>query len=902
MSKSSPLENQDVEALKHQVIQLEDQVDDLQRRYDDIVTSTSWKITAPVRSILKASRALHTVSSGVARVFLGSPKPNNVAAPQIEAPADNLNNEFNPSKALVSDKDAQYIFLDFEWSQTARPCDVTDTSDSRSIAVGMSKITVKDADSEEVVETISFQSGGNATAHVCYGFSEMEHWGAWSNGGRSSIILQIPKHVEMCNISFEAGVYEEAFETVSAKVYANNTYVDDVSFGNGSPDTLNLYVSDVSLNLGRSDLNLSLVEDAEPEVSIIILDFNKPGITLASAMSAMQAKTKHSYEIIVLENGSSLANVEKLRAMDLPIRLIALNANRFFGEGNNIAAEFARGKYVLFLNNDAFLSDGVIDKFHAALQDPDVGAVGPLFRYPDGRVQEAGAYIKKDGSAYQRGKNIPDFDPAKLPSLVKADYISAACVMVSRDDFYSLGGFDLRYDPAYYEDSDLCLRLNAAGKDTMLARDAEVIHIENATTSDPKNKKLTTNIVSRHKKIFLSRWSEWLAEREPENLPDLASFDPKVLEEALELRWSDKPANAVFSPFPVTHGGGERYLLGAASAIAKDMPTCLVTPDEYSVLRLATLMHELGYPQQGLFTDVEKRWKARKTPISVLMGNELLPTQPSHGEKRYYHCQFPFPQQLPPQLLEEHKNNMKKFSAVVLNSEFTRDAYARAAADMNVKTPGLHVIPPPVKLVDMDGDVPEKEKIILTIGRFHPDGHSKRQDITLQGFIRAQNSDPAFKDWRLIMCGMVPNEQPAIEYYEKLRREVEGTSASLVLAPSREKIQDYLRRASIYISATGFGKRSPKDDHNCEHFGITVAEAASAGCIPIVYDRGGPVEIVSGFGVDLTFGRISELATRMSEARELAQDTGLREKIISGMSRYSEENFMRAWRELTGVK
>ncbi len=72
--------------------------------------------------------------------------------------------------------------------------------------------------------------------------------------------------------------------------------------------------------------------------------------------------------------------------------LVEVGENRFFGEGNNIGVDEALGDYIVFLNNDAFVEPGWIEALSATMEsDPGVAAVGPMFLYPDGRVQEVGA-------------------------------------------------------------------------------------------------------------------------------------------------------------------------------------------------------------------------------------------------------------------------------------------------------------------------------------------------------------------------------------------------------------------------------------------------------------------------------------------------------------------------------
>src|SRR5206468_2751084 len=97
------------------------------------------------------------------------------------------------------------------------------------------------------------------------------------------------------------------------------------------------------------------------------------------------------YEIIIADNGSDPGELSSLVALGTGVRLLKLGVNRFFGEANNIAAEHAKGRYLCLLNNDAFGQPGWLQQLVNCMQaHPHAGAVGPLFLFPDGTVQEAG--------------------------------------------------------------------------------------------------------------------------------------------------------------------------------------------------------------------------------------------------------------------------------------------------------------------------------------------------------------------------------------------------------------------------------------------------------------------------------------------------------------------------------
>ena len=141
-------------------------------------------------------------------------------------------------------------------------------------------------------------------------------------------------------------------------------------------------------------------------VSVIILNFNQAETTVECLDALARARSDTVREIIVVDNGSDAEELATLRLRHAQgdFVLVEVGENRFFGEGNNIGVDVAGGDYIVFLNNDAFVEPGWIDALSTTLRDPEVAAVGPMFLYPDGRVQEVGALALPTGDVVQVGK------------------------------------------------------------------------------------------------------------------------------------------------------------------------------------------------------------------------------------------------------------------------------------------------------------------------------------------------------------------------------------------------------------------------------------------------------------------------------------------------------------------
>jgi len=266
--------------------------------------------------------------------------------------------------------------------------------------------------------------------------------------------------------------------------------------------------------------NVSLKQHVAPKLSVVIVNFNKAQLTLKSVKSVLASSISVPFEIVVVDNGSEVREHEILKAAATSFRLLRLERNAFFGEGSNLGAEAALGEYVLFLNNDAFLLPGTVEELlEAFAENSDCGATGPVFYYPDGRLQEAGAFVNSYGASRQRGKGDPWFRVEALPRFDVVDYVSGACLMIRRQDFRQFGGFDPIFAPAYYEDTDLCLKLRGVSLKVYLASDARCIHIEGASSTllpDPGARRART---SAQRRAFVGRWGRALRGRVPTPLP-----------------------------------------------------------------------------------------------------------------------------------------------------------------------------------------------------------------------------------------------------------------------------------------------------------------------------------------------------------------------------------------------
>jgi GT2 family glycosyltransferase/glycosyltransferase involved in cell wall biosynthesis len=647
----------------------------------------------------------------------------------------------------------------------------------------------------------------------------------------------------------------------------------------------------IDLVAGRYPLAERWYDEVAPEVSVVIINYNNAALTLECLDSVWSVTQGVRYEIILLDNGSSLDDYELLVQAGGRRKLVRLEVNRFFGEGNNLAVEHSRAKLVCFLNNDITVTEGWLGRLAATLRtNRDAGIVGPKFIYPDGRLQEAGALILPNGYSRQIGKGQDPSDPMFNTERL-AHYISAACALMPKDLFLAVGGFDLMWEPACYEDADLCFKIRERGKTVRYCPSAQVVHHEAPTwkrgNSAHREMSGTSEVIETNRLKFVTRWRNRLAK--PRRLTSGPAPEPVV-----GTAPSGAPEVVIFTPYPLVPGGGERYILTIAESLSRHSMVTLTTPHPYSRTRLLNMGElfglDLGRVRLSPLNDL-------LMPVScdllIALGNEVVPPVPPSKGRSCYVCQFPFPAS--ETYVAERRIWLSGYDRVLVYSNFVKRHFVRVLRSLDLPAPMIEVVEPPVETGRFVSRLRSKQPArIVSLGRFFTGAHCKRQDRLIEAFrqLHEENTDNA----ELHLIGALAPGAEHLAYFERCRELATGLPISFHLNADREVVDDLLVSSSLYWHGAGIEVDEAVSPWALEHFGISIVEAMDAGCIPMAPKRGGPLEIVEHGVSGFLYGDLEELValTRRILAEQVeTRVEDMRHKAAAHAQRFSVTAFNR---------
>ena len=248
---------------------------------------------------------------------------------------------------------------------------------------------------------------------------------------------------------------------------------------------------------------------AEPEVSLILPVYSQPELT-AQCVRAIVATATVPYELIIVDDTSSTA-VKEVVARISGATVVVNEQNLGYAMSLNRGAAVARGRHLLFLNDDIIPQDRWLEAMVDCMESSDaVGVVVPMYLDPSWQLKEAGAIVWRDGTADHFGRGDCDLNRSRYRFRRDVDYGSGACLLMRAELFHAVGGVDERFAPAYYEDVDLCFAAREHGCRVVYEPRARIVHIEGATGGTDTSAGVKRYQTINHA-VFVDKWQHRLA-------------------------------------------------------------------------------------------------------------------------------------------------------------------------------------------------------------------------------------------------------------------------------------------------------------------------------------------------------------------------------------------------------
>jgi GT2 family glycosyltransferase len=239
-----------------------------------------------------------------------------------------------------------------------------------------------------------------------------------------------------------------------------------------------------------------------PVVSVIIVSYNTREMTLDCLRTLYSSLDGISAEVWLVDNASHDGSVEAVKEAFPQVQIIANTANSGFGAANNQALKQARGEFLLLLNSDAFPKERAIGKLVDYMRsNPDVAVVGPQLLNGDGSLQRSCWKFPSPGRAWLENLGVTsllpnhplvgDYSRWEHDRERDVDFIIGACMLVRREAYERVGGFDEGFF-LYSEETDWQRRMRDNGFRIVFTPSAQVTHLGGASGAAEKAK------VNRH--------------------------------------------------------------------------------------------------------------------------------------------------------------------------------------------------------------------------------------------------------------------------------------------------------------------------------------------------------------------------------------------------------------------
>jgi GT2 family glycosyltransferase/glycosyltransferase involved in cell wall biosynthesis len=319
----------------------------------------------------------------------------------------------------------------------------------------------------------------------------------------------------------------------------------------------------------------SVSTSPKPLVSIIIPVFNQIEYTLNCLYSIEQAKEKTPFQIIIVNDCSTDNTLNILNKIE-GLKIVSNTENLGFLKTVNNGINHAEGKLIHLLNNDTIVQPGFLDHLVEVIENNDLaGAVGSKLIYPNHILQEAGCLVYDEHHIVNLGRNQSPDNP-EYNFLKKVDYCSGCSLLFRKINAKGeINLLDEVYAPAYYEETDFCMRLKYEQKlDVYYQPLSVVVHFENISHQSEKVSSNKAKLMEKNAETFYGRWEKYFS-------------DKMVIDCGLNINKNNKNASILFVEtfFPkFDHDSGANRIVQIMKFLAKhDYKIYLIIMNEESI-------------------------------------------------------------------------------------------------------------------------------------------------------------------------------------------------------------------------------------------------------------------------------------------------------------------------------
>ena len=570
-----------------------------------------------------------------------------------------------------------------------------------------------------------------------------------------------------------------------------------------------------------------------PKLSFLIIDQNSAREVIQSVQWIMKNATDIPHEIIIFSTKGNRSDPKDLSFITPLATLVEVGCDRFSGELYNIASEIAVGRHICIVTSLGRITSSCLTTAFRSLQnDAAVKAV----------VLLSNTYLDQNKSKHH-AINIP-YNMSNLTNKILTDIALHSqsrdgkffdLMLIDNEVFSQANGFNLAYEPGPYQDIDLITKIVSAGH-VVLGLQMPSKYDEVGKPSEISALK-DGDIIDLHRRKFVDRWSCLPIDIEV----NLSKARKTQLAPSKRNGFTEqkKPNAVLYTPFSLTPGGGERYLLSIAALLANSHNVVLAVPHLYSRLRLRSLAEELELDlvdvEIALLADISE---GPKPDLFISMDNFVVPRQAALGINNFYICQFPFPMTDP---IDQHSNELVAgYQAILAYSRYAKDYIESGLANIQASNVPIFVVSPAVTQI---GPSIKRANTILTVGRFFVGGHAKRHDLLIKAFkILVDQSE---QELELHIAGSTIPEKQHMDYVDQLISASIGFPIHFHFNATPTVLNELYASTEFYWHGAGLEANSSQEPWAFEHFGISVVEAMSAGSIPFAVSTGGPQEIIT---------------------------------------------------------